>query len=369
MKLLTVLIFQVCFVIAGLVQNNLTYYQYITQAQLAFSQEEYKSASDYYAKAFQDKRPYNYDLHLAMQIELDYAGGREKIIKQYMQFYGGKGTDISGEEYVKNMSRAYPKFGTLPYVDELMEMYNNIEPINQEAYKHVQAFEKILNEDQAIRDSVRQVLGYGVDIYASRMSGSIRQVDELNMEKLLVLLQDKTLNEYDCNACFNSLETVVSHATGNGNTDWIEPLQTIQLEGRMDDRRFVRIIDGAHNATDPMVSKKLKELGFYYGSFNGIRLYNVMLFTTYSPKEKRAIENNRKKIGFVSLSDEIAIKTWQFQHNDQVRFYPFISFIYSDGTEDEATVTRLLQEQETMVQQAIEEQQKRGKAELIIVRK
>lgn len=367
MKLLIAIIFKLTVVLSSMAQNSQAYYQHITQAQLAFSQGEYKTASDYYAKAFQHKRPYAYDMYLAMQIELDYAGGREKIIKQYMQFSGGKGTDISGEAYLKIMAEVYPKFVDLPYLDELMEMYNNTEPSYQGEYKHVQAFETLRDKDQAIRNAASEDVGQ-LNIYKSHWSQQIKQVDDENMKKLLVLLQDTALNEYNCNACFQSMEVIIMHNAANGKTDWITPLQAIFNDGRMDVRRFVRMVDDAHNRA-PSVSDSLKAKDLYYGSFNGIRLYNLMYYIPYTVKEKQIINQNRKKIGFMSLVEEIAIKTWQFQHNDAIRFYPFNSLMYSDDMEDEILKKQMLQEQEAMLKQAIEEQQKNGEAELIIVKK
>ncbi|MFT6845802.1 MAG: hypothetical protein ACJAUV_002001 [Flavobacteriales bacterium] len=369
MKLLTAIIFQVCFVMSSMAQNNQSYYQIITKAQLAFVEGNYSKASQLYAKAFKVQKAFAYDLYQAMQIELNYGTGDEKIIKHYLKTSGGKGTDMSGEEYVKNMSLAYPKFGELPYLNDIIDHFNNTEPVKQEEYKHANEFEELLKNDQGIRDSVRQVLGYGIDAYKSVLGGRILQVDKTNMEKLLVLLQDKALNEFDCHECFNNLETVISHAASNGNTDWIKPLQSIQLEGRMNVRRFVRIIDGAHNSPDTLVSKKLKEKGLYYGSFNGIRLYSLMYFIQYNKEEKHMINQNRKKIGFMAIADEIKIKTWQFLDNDLMNFQPSLSFMYADGTEDEATIKSMLKEQETMLQHAVNTQKEQGGRELIIVRK
>jgi hypothetical protein len=370
MKLLTTIIFNMCLVLGCTAQHNNSkaYHQHITQAQLAFSKNNYQQASELYAKAFTYKPPFGYDMHLAMQIELDYAGGRKEMMKQYMQYCGGKGTELSGEAYLKIMSQVYPNFDTLSYTDELISIYDNTVPINHGMYLFEDQFKTLQTKDQAIRDSAYQVIGYGNNIYTSHMSGRIRQVDQENMEKLVVLMQDTTLNEYNCQECFNNLEIVILHNAAHGNTDWINPLQKTFNDGRMDVRRFVRMIDDAHTRASS-VSDLLKEKGLYYGSFNGIRLYNVMFFTTYNSKEKREITQNKKKIGYMTLSEEITIKTWQFLNNDALNFYGFDAFMYSDGTEDEATVASMLQEQETRLQQIRDYQKEHGLGKLIVVKK
>lgn len=368
MKLLITIIFNVCLALGSMAQqkNSKAYYQSIVQAQLAFAKDDYKQASELYAKAFRFKPPFWYDMHQAMQIELDYAGGRKEMMKQYMQYCGGKGKEQTEEEYLKIMEQVYPAFANLPYVNELIEAYKNTEPMNDGEYVYGKEFKELLDKDQAIRDSAYQVLGYGNNIYTSHMSDRIKQVDQKNMDKLLMLIQDPALNEYNCHECFTSLEIVILHNAAHGNMDWINPVETIFNNGRMEIRRFVRMMD---EVTHPDVSEQLKIKGLYYGSFNGIRLYNLMYFTQFSKEEKSMINHNRKKIGFMSVADEIKLKSWQFQHNDLMNFCPFKAFMYSDGTEDEATKNSMLKEQAAMLEQASRYQKEMGNGELIIVRR
>jgi hypothetical protein len=369
MKLLTAIFFQVCFVIGSIAQNNQAYYQNITKAQLAFVEGDYSKASHLYAKAFQVQKSYPYDMYQAIQIELNYGTGDEKIIKQYLKDSGGKGTDLSGETFVKNMSQAHLKFGELPYLNDIIDHFNNTESAKQEKYKHADDFKELRDKDQYIRDSAYQVIGRGNDIYHSALSSRILQVDQKNLEKLLVLLQDTALNENDCYNCFQNMGIVLIHAASNGNADWVDPIVSIFNDGRMDVRRFVRMMDDAALRLKPKDCEKLKEKGLYYGSLNGTRLYNVMYFTPYTDKEKRMINQNRKKNGFMSLADEMRIITWQFQHNDEMNFQPVNALIYADGSEDEATIKSMLKEQETMLQHAVNTQKEQGGRELIIVRK
>jgi hypothetical protein len=266
------------------------------------------------------------------------------------------------------MSRAYPKFGELPYLNDIIEHFNNTEPVQQEKYVHADDFKELRNNDVQIREAAIADVGQ-MEMYKSHWNKKIDQVDEQNMEKLLVLLQDTALNEHDCHECFNNLELIIVHNASNGNAEWVDPIVSIFNDGRMDVRRFVRMMDDAALRLKPKDCEKLKEKGLYYGSLNGTRLYNVMFFTPYTDKEKRMINQNRKKIDFMSLADEMKIIMWQFQHNDAMNFQPVNALMYADGSEDEATIKSMLQEQETMLQQAIENNKENGFADLIIVKK
>jgi hypothetical protein len=270
MKLLIAVVFQVCFVIGSMAQNSQSYYQIITKAQLAFVDGDYSKASKLYAKAFQIQKPFAYDWYQAMQVELDYGTGDEKIIKQYLKNDGGKGTDMSGEEYVKSMSRSFPKFGELPYLNDIIEHFNNTEPVQQEKYLHADEFKVLIDKDQEIREAAIKDVGQ-LDMSTTEWNKQLTQVDAQNMEKLLVLLQDKALNEYDCSECFHALEIIIIHNASYSNTDWVAPIQAIFNDGRMDVRRFVRMMDEViANRLPPNDCEKLKEKGLYYGSFNGI---------------------------------------------------------------------------------------------------
>jgi hypothetical protein len=368
MKLLTVLSFQIIFVIGCLAQNNQTYYQHIIKAQLAFVDGDYSKASKLYTKAFKVQKPYPYDKHQAIQTELDYGKGDEKIIKQYLKDSGGKGTDMSGDTYVKNMSQTHPKFGELPYLNDIIEHFNNTEPVQQEKYVHADAFKELRDKDVQIREAAIADVGQ-LKMYKSHWSKPIRQVDDENIVKLLVLLQDTALNENDCHECFQNMGIVLIHAASNGNAEWVDPIVSIFNDGRMDVRRFVRMMDDAATRLKPKDREKLKEKDLYYGSFNCIRLYNLMYLMPYTDDEKHTLNRNRKKIGFKSIDDEMKIITWQFRNNDAMNFKPVIAQIYADGSEDEATIKSMLQEQEIMLQQAIEYNKENGFADLIIVRR
>jgi hypothetical protein len=241
MKLLTAIFFQVCFVIASIAQNNQAYYQNITKAQLAFVEGDYSKASQLYAKAFQVQKSYPYDMYQAIQIELNYGTGDEKIIKQYLKDSGGKGTDMSGETFVKNMSQAHLKFGELPYLNDIIDHFNNTEPAKQEEYKHADDFKELRDNDVQIREAAIADVGQ-LKMYKSHWNRPIRQVDDENIAKLLVLLQDTALNENDCYNCFQNMGIVLIHAASNGNADWVDPIVSIFNDGRMDVRRFVRMM-------------------------------------------------------------------------------------------------------------------------------
>lgn len=365
----------------GLAQQGRFYYQHLTKGQLAFAKGNYKAASNAYLKAFTYHQPFSYDSYIAMQIELNYAGARKKALKQLISYAGGKGKQVSGEAYLEMMSRFYPGFEKLPYVNELVETYLNTQPVITGSSPHEAVFKQLYEKDQSIRETAIKALG-GQDpqeeriigltkepnIYTSKFADSITSVDEQNMDALLDLLNDKTLSEQSCYECFNDLEIIVIHNMARGNSQWIIPLKNLVEEGRMDVRRFVRLLKRYSGYSDMNIAE-LKKQGLYYGETNCIRLYTIMYYTRYRGTEREEVDRNRQKIGYPTIDEEIEIKTWQFRQNDMLRFYPFDALLFTDGSEDETMKAALLAEQEKLLQQAKDGMQAQQLGELMVVEK
>lgn len=346
MKTLTLFFTQIIF-LCSLAQdiNPRLYHEYINEAQISFVKDRYEKVSQNYLKAFEHKEPYWQDLSQAINIELDNAKTNEIVIKKYMKYVKESAINKSGTKQFNMAISIFPKLNDLPYVSDLKEYFINNRLSKRNPFGNKKAFDDLLEIDQAIRDSVIHIKKTS-DIYNTDLAPLIKEKDSVNMIKLIQLMQDTTLTSQNCPNCFMTIEMLINHASSNGNVNWLTPLNTILQEGRMDLRQYVRIIDEAHNKPVAI------QFNLFFGSFNGIRLYDCIYFSKYKGEEKKRIERNRKKYGYISLKDEMAIKVWQYKNNDKINFYPFISFMYSDGSENEKMKKELLNQQELILEDA-----------------
>lgn len=348
MKLFTIIIFQLV-IISAIAQDsyNKLYYESINKAQVSFAKENFKKAAYFFKIAFNSKTPYWTDLKLAIDVEFDYGKRDKIIIKDYMKMVRKLSKVESGTKLFEIMVSIFPQMDSLDYAPEIKAYFEANKPIKKAAvYDFKTEFESLRTQDQHIRDSVIQITQTR-NIYQSNLAPVIKQRDSLIWEKLLVLLEDTTLTERSCPDCLNTMELLIQHNSANGKTNWINALNKMLKENRIDLRRYVRIIDEAHNTP---ATNELRKRNLYFGSFNGIRLYNCMYFTKYKGQEKKIIKQNRKKLGYVSLEDEITIKEWQYKNNDFYTFYPSVYFTNPEGAENKEMQEELLNEQKLHLQ-------------------
>lgn len=181
----------------------------------------------------------------------------------------------------------------------------------------------MLEQDQSKRENNSNLI---------KAERSIREVDSLNLKKLLTLMSDTNLTEWNCVNCMNTISIVIDHSSGD--TSWVEPLIKMYHEGRISAKNFAQIINEAYYDNKNNISVYLRTRHLYFGGFNyGARLYDVMYFPIYSRKETSEINANRQQFKLWELKDEQKIKEWQFKNYDSIFFFPIDVLLYYDDNE------------------------------------
>ncbi len=348
MKYKLLLIFQVLvFVAVAQTSNRVQYYKSVNKAQSAFIHQKYDKSSKYYLRAFKASPPFWKDLEQAIKVELDYGDADKTSVLKYMQYIRLSFSIPSGEKLWEIVNLLFPKLKDLEYIPEIKDFFQKAKAPVFSQCQFKDEINALFEKDQQIRDSVMQITNSN-DIYRSEYANRIKQVDSLNLMAILEYMKDYNLNERD-SKLINQIEVMILHSASNGKLDWLEPLNQMLKEGRVDVRRYVRIIDEAWNTP---VKTILKKRGLLFGSFNGIRLYNLMYFTKPKGRERSLIKKNRKKVGYISLKQEIDIKSWQYIHKDEFIFYPFISLIPQEDAYNQDLKSEFLEEQNDILEEA-----------------